>query len=219
MVNLIHILFENMANQLSIPNAVQSGETWNVMKIGYQLKQVRERLAKGLVDKGVLRTEKKNFLIFDMATHPVSDPTFKDDVLRRVLNLLAARTAAVPSSSLYPESVRYRTIRAVSMVCASFAANVLENALVHLSYDQREAAFSKCDELLQEFSQWPFGKVTTGPVIVGQVGASQSSEATASANLAEISRLARIEVGEGQELHLEVVAGVISILSRMDSLL
>jgi len=51
-----------------------SGETWNVLKIGFQLKQVRERLAKGLVDKGVLRTEKRNFLLFDMATHPVADP-------------------------------------------------------------------------------------------------------------------------------------------------
>jgi golgi phosphoprotein 3 len=49
------------------------GETWNVMKIGFQLKQVRERLAKGLVDKGILRTEKRNFLLFDMATHPVAD--------------------------------------------------------------------------------------------------------------------------------------------------
>ncbi|KAF7358251.1 hypothetical protein MVEN_00874000 [Mycena venus] len=47
------------------------GETWNVLKIDIQLKQVRERLAKGLVDKGVLRTEKRNFLLFDMATHPV----------------------------------------------------------------------------------------------------------------------------------------------------
>lgn len=189
------------------------------MKIGYQLKQVRERLAKGLVDKGVLRTEKKNFLLFDMATHPVADPTFKDDVLRRVLNLLAARTAAVPSSSLYPETVRYRTIRAVSMVCASFAANVLENALVHLSYDQREAAFAKCDELLQEFSQWPFGKVTSGPVVVGQTNTTANADATAEANLAEISRMARVEASQGNELHLEVVAGVISILSRMDSLL
>ena len=41
------------------------------MKIGYQLKQVRERLAKGLVDKGVLRTEKRNFLLFDMACQRV----------------------------------------------------------------------------------------------------------------------------------------------------
>lgn len=27
------------------------GETWNLMKVGYQLKQVRERIAKGLVVK------------------------------------------------------------------------------------------------------------------------------------------------------------------------
>lgn len=210
------------------------------MKIGYQLKQVRERLAKGLVDKGVLRTEKKNFLLFDMATHPVSDPTFKDDVLRRVLNLLAARTAAVPNSSLYSENVKFRTIRAVCMVCSAFAANVLENALIHLSYDQRELAFSKCDELLQEFSIWPFGggNPTSGgsggggggrnsgnTVMVGQsasnssTGISGNQDATAGANLAEIIRLAKLEANNGNDLQLEVVAGVISILARMDSLL
>lgn len=209
------------------------------MKIGYQLKQVRERLAKGLVDKGVLRTEKKNFLLFDMATHPVSDPTFKDDVLRRVLNLLAARTAAVPNSSLYSENVKFRSIRAVCMVCSAFAANVLENALIHLSYDQRELAFSKCDELLQEFSIWPFGggNPTSGgsgagggrnsgnTVMVGQsasnssTGISGNQDATAGANLAEIIRLAKLEANNGNDLQLEVVAGVISILARMDSLL
>ncbi|BGP01903.1 hypothetical protein NBRC10513v2_005544 [Rhodotorula toruloides] len=198
---------------------LMSGETWNVMKIGYQLKQVRERLAKGLVDKGVLRTEKRNFLLFDMATHPVSDPTFKDDVLRRTLSLLTSRTAAVPTSNMYGEEVRYRTIRAVSMVCAAFAANVLENALVHLSYDQRENAFAKADELLADFSQWPFGAYGPsgiagggmgGGVAGGAVGSKTSgtrpggiatggSAASAeSANLAEIMRLARLEtVGQG----------------------
>ena len=58
------------------------------MKIGFQLKQVRERLAKGLVDKGVLRTEKRNFLLFDMATHPVADVRTKEAVVSRVVALL-----------------------------------------------------------------------------------------------------------------------------------
>lgn len=197
------------------------------MKIGYQLKQVRERLAKGLVDKGVLRTEKRNFLLFDMATHPVSDPTFKDDVLKRTLGLLTSRTAAVPMSELYGEHVRYRTIRAVSMVCAAFAANVLENALVHLGYDAREAAFAKCDELLAEFSQWPFGAVRASAG--GGIGVGSGASGAESANLAEINRLARMEIvgseegtGEGQaqrELHLEVVAATCEIFRRMDSLL
>lgn len=192
------------------------------MKIGYQLKQVRERLAKGLVDKGVLRTEKRNFLLFDMATHPVSDPTFKDDVLRRTLALLTARTAAVPASDLYSDQVRYRTIRAVCMVCASFAANVLENALVHLGYDAREAAFAKCDELLAEFLQWPFGRAAAANQSAqaqaggGTVGAgSGSSSAGGDQNLAEISRLARQELADGKELHLEIVAAVLHVFSRM----
>ncbi|KAJ7744912.1 hypothetical protein B0H16DRAFT_1463053 [Mycena metata] len=38
--------------------------------------QVRECLANGLVDKGVLRTEKRNFLLFDIATHPVVRTVF-----------------------------------------------------------------------------------------------------------------------------------------------
>ncbi|BGP18328.1 hypothetical protein JCM10213_008501 [Rhodosporidiobolus nylandii] len=222
---------------------LMSGETWNVMKIGYQLKQVRERLAKGLVDKGVLRTEKRNFLLFDMATHPVSDPTFKDDVLRRTLSLLTSRTAAVPTSNLYADTVRYRTIRAVSMVCAAFAANVLENALVHLGYDAREAAFAKCDELLAEFSQWPFGQPgmggsggaggSGGGAGSRGIGAGGSAGGVESANLAEINRMARSEMsglGAGdqqgdaerqtqRELCLEVVAGVIEVYRRMDSLL
>ncbi|KAJ2160814.1 hypothetical protein GGF46_001944 [Coemansia sp. RSA 552] len=78
-----------------------SGETWNIAKAGYQLKQVRERLAKGLVDKGILRTEKRNFLFFDMATHPVQDPRAKDEVILRVLDTLnLPRAAATPTRSV-----------------------------------------------------------------------------------------------------------------------
>lgn len=36
-----------------------SGETWNPLKLRYQLKNVRERLAKNLTEKGVLTTEKQ----------------------------------------------------------------------------------------------------------------------------------------------------------------
>lgn len=186
------------------------------MKIGYQLKQVRERLAKGLVDKGVLRTEKRNFLLFDMATHPVSDSTFKDDVLRRTLSILTSRTVAVPSSDLYSADVRYRTLRAVCMVCAAFAANVLENALVHLSYDAREAAFQKCDELLAEFSQWPFGSSPPNARSPGgSVGVGTGGTDVTNANLVEITRLSRAEMVPGDELQLEVASAVLHVFSKM----
>ena len=132
------------------------------MKIGYQLKQVRERLAKGLVDKGVLRTEKRNFLLFDMATHPVADTGAKDDLRRRVRAMLTQRTIVLPASQFLPEEMEFRFIRTIAMVCAAYAANVLENALATLGHDARERAFAQVDELLAEYSQWPFGKRAGG---------------------------------------------------------
>lgn len=60
------------------------GETWNPLKLRYQLKNVRERLAKNLVEKGVLTTEKQNFLLFDMTTHPLNDNNIKSKLVKRV---------------------------------------------------------------------------------------------------------------------------------------
>lgn len=54
------------------------------MKLRYQLKNVRERLAKNLVEKGVLSTEKQNFLLFDMTTHPISDNSVKTKLVKKV---------------------------------------------------------------------------------------------------------------------------------------
>lgn len=60
------------------------GETWNPLKLKYQLKNVRERLAKNLVEKGVLTTEKQNFLLFDMTTHPLTDNVTKSRLVKKV---------------------------------------------------------------------------------------------------------------------------------------
>ncbi len=146
------------------------------MKIGYQLKQVRERLCKGLVDKGILRTEKRNFLLFDMATHPVADGGAKEEIRRRVRNVLTQRTVVLQGSQWLPENLEFRYVRTISMVCAAYAANVLENALSTLGHEARERAFTQTDELLAEYSQWPFGRKvgTTGiganlPQVISEV--------------------------------------------------
>ncbi|KAL6618005.1 Golgi phospho protein 3 [Neocallimastix californiae] len=117
------------------------GETWNLMKIGYQLKQVRERIAKGLVDKGVLRTEKKNFVLFDMATHPIADFSVKERLIQRVINVLLGRVSK-------PDK------RTIAMLCSAYAADVLDNALIGLNANQKETAYQKVDELLQENALW-----------------------------------------------------------------
>lgn len=149
-------------NKLANTFLCTAGETWNLMKIGYQLKQVRERLAKGLVDKGILRTEKRNFLLFDMATHPVADGGAKEEIRRRVRNVLTQRTVVLNGTQWLPENLEFRYTRTIAMVCAAYAANVLENALSTLGHEARERAFAQTDELLAEYSQWPFGKKATG---------------------------------------------------------
>jgi golgi phosphoprotein 3 len=175
---------------------VWTGETWNLMKIGYQLKQVRERLAKGLVDKGILRTEKRNFLLFDMATHPVADGGAKDEIRRRVRTLLTSRTVVLPPSQFLPEDIEFRYLRTIAMVCAAYAANVLENALSTLGHEARERAFAQVDELLAEYSQWPFGK---------RVGSSQGIGANLPSVVGD-----EVSNAKDRELQLEVRSAPLS---------
>lgn len=193
------------------------------MKIGYQLKQVRERLAKGLVDKGILRTEKRNFLLFDMATHPVADGGAKEEIRRRVRNVLTQRTVVLPASQFLPENLEFRYVRTLAMVCAAYAANVLENALSTLGHEARERAFAQTDELLADYSQWPFGKKATGngiganlPQVIADVCSTQFSVWLIGLDL---TLLQEISKGKDKELQLEVVAACLSVFTRLDSLL
>lgn len=157
------------------------------MKIGYQLKQVRERLAKGLVDKGVLRTEKRNFLLFDMATHPIADTACKEEIIKRVCTMLVTRVS--PSSIDSQSDVPHAYLRTVCMICAAYAANVLENALLYMQPDLREQAFNKVDELMNDFSTWPFA-----------------------------GSGAKNDIRPGTELSLEVVAATLNVLTKMDAI-
>ncbi|KAG8779787.1 hypothetical protein FRC15_009936 [Serendipita sp. 397] len=206
------------------------------MKIGFQLKQVRERLAKGLVDKGVLRTEKRNFLLFDMATHPVADPAVKESVMSRVVALLSARTTTIPPAALPGAAIKgsysspaqpniaFPVTRTVALVCAAYAASVLDNALIRLGYDEREAAFSRCDDILNEFTVWPLGSGSASTsasrrqIASGSSGGGPSSKELIAA-LVQAVRSEMVGGREGDDLHFEIVVTVFEIFSRMDSLL
>ncbi|KAF8886408.1 GPP34-domain-containing protein [Mucidula mucida] len=206
-----------------------SGETWNVMKIGFQLKQVRERLAKGLVDKGVLRTEKRNFLLFDMATHPVADVRTKEEIVRRVVALVSATTSSVPKEAAGEPGMRDPVLRAVCLVCASYTASVLDNAFGRLGYEEREAAFGRADEILAEFSVWPYGGEGAGAssstpgrrkggsrIAMGSVGDGRESVVGL---LSEV-RKGMGEGGDaGDDTTYELVAAVLDVLAKLDSLI
>ncbi|KAJ7583959.1 Golgi phosphoprotein 3-domain-containing protein [Mycena floridula] len=218
---------QDLIEKLSINSWIDllSGETWNVMKIGFQLKQVRERLAKGLVDKGVLRTEKRNFLLFDMATHPVADVRIKESVITRVVSLLAATTSTIPPTALDKEGTQCRALRAVCLVCTAYAASVLDNAFVRLQYEEREAAFQRCDDILAEFACWPFGSVTgsanpsSSRRRQGSRIAMGSSEANGRESVLGLVQEVRKEAMGEEDVGFELVGGVLEIVSKMDSLL
>ncbi|ODV68704.1 vacuolar protein sorting-associated protein 74 [Hyphopichia burtonii NRRL Y-1933] len=197
-------------SNLSVTNWIDllSGETWNLMKINYQLKQVRERLAKGLVDKGILRTERKNFFLFDMATHPVADKMSKEFIKNRLLNVLINRNVDLESlgNDQFPKDTSFKYLRTISLVCGSYAANVLENVLMSLNYDKRDQAFARADELLSDFSVFPFNfKQSQSPLGLGlNLGQEVNNE---------------VEQCAASELQLELIAAILSVFSRMDSIL
>jgi len=116
-----------------------SGETWNPLKLKFQLRNVRERIAKNLVEKGVLTTEKQNFLLFDMTTHPVTDATAKDRVVKKV------QDAVLSKWQNDPNRLEKRTLALLYMAHAS---DVLENAFAPLSDDDYELAMKRVRELL-----------------------------------------------------------------------
>lgn len=203
------------------------------MKIGFQLKQVRERLAKGLVDKGVLRTEKRNFLLFDMATHPVADVRTKESIITRVVTLLTSTTSAIPPSALDKEGVQCRILRAVCLVCTAYTASVLDNAFGRLGYEEREAAFARCDEILGEFVCWPFGggggSFASGGAAATAAGRRRQATRMASgagsdnngreAVLGLVNEVRKEAVGAEEDVGFELIAGVLEVLSKLDSLI
>lgn len=200
-------LIKNDKENLSVLSWIDllSGETWNLMKINYQLKQVRERLAKGLVDKGVLKTEHKNFLLFDMATHPINDPIPKKKIVSKILGLLTSRNFILESDEkYYPDTLDWKYLRAVILVCGCSAANVLENVLVDVNFDARDQAFVRSEELLENFSDFPF--------------TNKASKSGLGMNLmSEIDK--EVDQHSGSEMNLEVVAAVIYIFSKMDTII
>ena len=71
-----------------------------------------------------------------------------------VVSLLTSTTSAVLERALDKEGTQCRVMR---VVCAAFMASVLDNVFGRLGYEEREAAFGPCDEVLGEFVVWPWG--------------------------------------------------------------
>ncbi|XP_055065002.1 Golgi phosphoprotein 3 [Misgurnus anguillicaudatus] len=116
-----------------------SGETWNPLKLHYQLRNVRERLAKNLVEKGVLTTEKQNFLLFDMTTHPLTNNTVKQRLVRKVQEAVLDKWVNEPQRM---------DKRMLALLFLAHSSDVLENAFAPLLDDQYDLAMKRVRLLL-----------------------------------------------------------------------
>lgn len=116
-----------------------SGETWNPLKLKYQLRNVRERLAKSLVEKGVCSTEKKNFFLFDMTTHPLNDSTLKQKLIKRVQDSVLLK---------WVNDVNRMDKRLMALLYLAHSSDVLENAFSPLKDEDYEVAMKRVRDLL-----------------------------------------------------------------------
>ncbi|KAK2887786.1 hypothetical protein Q8A67_016014 [Cirrhinus molitorella] len=128
-----------------------TGETWNPLKLHFQIRNVRERLAKNLVEKGVLTTEKQNFLLFDMTTHPLTDSNEKERLVQRLQESLLER---------WTNDSRRMNRRMLALILLAHASDVLENALSSLPDERYDAASSRSQGLLEADPDQESAKVT-----------------------------------------------------------
>jgi Golgi phosphoprotein 3 len=103
------------------------------------MRNVRERIAKNLVEKGVLTTEKQNYVLFDMTTHPVVDASIKQRVIRKVQDSVLSRWVNDPQ--------RFDK-KTLSLIYLAHSSDVLENAFTALSDEDYDIAMKHVRELL-----------------------------------------------------------------------
>ena len=115
-----------MHKQSSIDRSLfRLGECWNPLKLKYQLRNVRERLAKNLVDKGICSTEKQNFFLFDMTTHPLNDNVHKVKLIKKIQDSVLSR---------WPNDPRRMDKRILALIYLAHASGEYLNLTVLLHF-------------------------------------------------------------------------------------
>ncbi|KAJ8405562.1 hypothetical protein AAFF_G00315420 [Aldrovandia affinis] len=139
-----------------------SGETWNPLKLHYQLRNVRERLAKNLVEKGVLTTEKQNFLLFDMTTHPLTNNNIKQRLIKKVQEAVLEKWVNDPHRM---------DKRLLALIFLAHSSDVLENAFAPLLDDQYDLAMKRVRLLLDLEPEGESMKTNTNELLWAVVAA------------------------------------------------
>ena len=129
------------------------------------MRNVRERIAKNLVEKGVCSTEKQNFILFDMTTHPLVNTPAKQLIIRRLSDSLLANWTA---------DIQRMDKRILSLIVVANRADVLENAFLSLSNQDYNTAMKHVRTLL-DLNYNEYGSTGTPVDVIWAVFAALSS--------------------------------------------
>ena len=91
------------------------------------------------MEKGILTTEKQNFVLFDMTTHPLTDSSAKQKLVKKVQD--SVLTGWVNETSRMEK-------RTLSLIILAHASDVLENAFASLPDEEYDLAMKRVKEVL-----------------------------------------------------------------------
>ena len=91
------------------------------------------------MEKGVLTTEKQNFVLFDMTTHPLTDTTAKQRLVKKIQDAVLSR---------WVNETNRMDRRTLALIVLAHASDVLENAFASLQDDEYDLAMKRVREVL-----------------------------------------------------------------------
>ena len=91
------------------------------------------------MEKGILTTEKQSFVLFDMTTHPLTNTTAKQRLIKKVQDAVLSR---------WVNETNRMDKRTLALIILAHSADVLENAFASLPDEEYDLAMKRVREVL-----------------------------------------------------------------------
>ncbi|XP_031331923.1 Golgi phosphoprotein 3 homolog sauron-like [Photinus pyralis] len=115
-----------------------SSENWFQLK--YRLRNVQNRIAKALVEKGVLKTSIQNFYLFSITTHPLLENVTKAKIVTSLQNAILKKWSY--------DAIRMDK-KLLALIFLAHASGVLDNALESLGNEDYRICKTRIVNLLR----------------------------------------------------------------------
>ncbi|OAF70006.1 Vacuolar protein sorting-associated protein 74 [Intoshia linei] len=116
-----------------------NGDSWNPLKMMYQLRNVRERVAKSLSEKGICSVVQQNFFFFDTVTHPVVNRSPKQKLHKYIQEGLLNK---------WQPDIKKMPVRLLALIILANAADVLDDALNSLQDNDYSLVIKRLNKLI-----------------------------------------------------------------------